>query len=143
MKLVPFEPAHVAKFLNYGGQEHLVLSFRPEELVDLRDRGESWSLEKDENTILGCGGVIKINAYRCCAWGLFQKTPNPTDFLYIHKAVKAGIQRQPYHRIEAFVDPKLFPAMRWIRLLGFTLERAYIPYFFPDGSGASAWAMNK
>lgn len=141
MRLVPFEPDHIHKFFNYGGQDHLVSAFSVQDLEDLRSKGEAFTAMKDDR-VLGCGGLQRANNFRATAWGLFQRT-TPTDFLFVHRAICNGIKTSHYKRIEAYVDPKMYPAMRWIEMLGFKLERPYIPFFFPDGSGASAWAIHK
>jgi hypothetical protein len=60
----------------------------------------------------------------------------------MHRASAGFLAASQFRRIEAFVDPEFKPAMRWIKMLGFELER-FVPYFFKDGSIASQWAMHK
>lgn len=141
MQLIPFEVAHIRSMQNYAGQETLVFSVSDQALQELKDQSDAVTAVKD-NVILGCGGVVRVNQWRCMAWGLAQRT-EPRNFILVHSAVKKFLRKQPYCRIEAFVDPMNISALRWIELLGFKMERAYIPYFFPNGTGASAWAMMK
>ena len=139
-RTIPFEPGHIPQFLNYGGQDHLVLSVPPEELSQLNTHGEARTGLVD-NRIVGCAGLIRMNDYRAVAWGLFQRTGN-TDFLHIHMAIRRRLRSAlTFKRIEAFVNPLSPKAMRWIALLGFRMEQPYIPYYFADGSGAAQWAM--
>jgi len=139
MQIVPFEPEHVEKFVNYGGQEHLVSVFKPREILELKEKGDAFTA-MDGDRVVGCGGVIALTAFRGVAWGLFQKT-GTADFLAIHMATRRYLRNCRFRRVEAYVDPLSPPAMRWIALLGFTLERPYIPYFYPNGCGSSAWVL--
>ena len=141
MELIQFEPEHIKMFRNYGGQELRVSEVDEKEIYALRAYGEAYTAI-DGDRIIGCAGIIPATKFRATAWGLFQKTKQ-TDFVFIHKKTKEFLQNTPYIRIEAYVDPGLYPAVRWIEMLGFKLERAYIPLFFPDGTGASAWALHK
>lgn len=137
-ELVQFEPDHLLQFSNYGNQEHLVKLFSPDELLHLKIKGPAFTAIMN-GIIVGCAGVVEINPFRAVAWGLFQKT-GTSAFLGIHRATANFLKNCTYRRIEAYVDPKSPAAMKWIQLLGFKLDKAYTPYFFPNGSGASTWA---
>lgn len=143
MNVVEFLPEHIAQFKNYGGQDAAVETFRPEDLHELKVRSAATSVTvlKDGQPI-ACGGIAMNNPYRGLIWAIFQRT-TPQDFLFVHRTSLRLIERAPFKRIEAFVDPSFIPAMRWIKLLGFTMERVWIPYFFHNGAGASAWALHK
>lgn len=142
MRIIPFEIVHVKSFRNYGGQEMRVGEVTDKDIDELRAFGESFTaIDKDYN-VIGCAGIIPATQYRATAWGLFQRTKQ-TDFVFVHKKTKEFLHNTKYIRIEAYVDPGFYPAMRWIQMLGFKMERAYIPLFFPDGTGASAWAIHK
>lgn len=143
MIVVDFLPEHILELQNYGGQEHLVKTARPEDNAELkrRSQGSSITVMKDSRPI-ACGGIAANTPYRGLVWAVFQKT-TPSDFVFIHKASVGVIQNSPLKLIEAYVDPRFKQAMRWIKMLGFTLQRPYVPLFFADGSGASAWVLFK
>lgn len=144
IKVVDFDPEHITHFANFGGQEHCVETFRPNDLIELKMRSVGSSVTFMKNGIpIGCAGIAANNPYRGLAWAIFEKTDNPRDFLYIHRASLSLIKASKFKRIEAFVDPSFTEAMRWIKLLGFTMERLWLPYFFHNGTGASAWALHK
>jgi RimJ/RimL family protein N-acetyltransferase len=139
MDVIAFEPAHIAQLMNYGGQEDLVGYFTERDVNDLAERGPAWSGIVD-GQVVACAGLIECHKFRATGWGLFAKT-TPQAFMAIHRASRRRILDSGYRRIEAYVDPRSQPAMRWVKALGFKLERSYIPYFFPDGSGAMEWAL--
>ena len=141
MKLIQFSPDHIKLFQNYGGQEVRVGEVNDED-AKLFCKGDCFTAVRDDLSVIGCGGVMPATQFRATAWGLFQKT-TPAEFVFIHKQTKSFLEGCRYRRIEAYVDPGFYPAVRWIKLLGFKMERAYIPLFFPDGTGASAWAFHK
>jgi hypothetical protein len=141
MKIISFQPDHIKQFKNYGGQEIRVGEVDEKEVHELKQFGEAYTAVKN-NMIIGCAGVIPCTKFRAAAWGLFQRTTH-SDFLFVHRKTKEFLENTQYIRIEAYVDPGFYAAVRWIEMLGFKLERPYIPLFFPDGSGASAWALHK
>jgi hypothetical protein len=142
MKIIQFETDHIRQFRNYGGQEIRVGEVSDKDIDELRAFGESYTAIDDDYNIIGCAGVVPATKFRAVAWGLFQKTKH-SDFLYVHRKTKEFLNNTNYLRIEAYVDPGFYPALRWIEMLGFKIERAYIPLFFPNGTGASAWALHK
>jgi hypothetical protein len=137
VEIVPFDVAHVGRLANHGGQEKLVAQVSSADLDLLVSRGRAWSAIRDDD-VIACAGFIAANQYRATAWALFAGG-SPRDFVAVHHATIEALDSAPYRIIEAYVDPKSVPAMRWIRLLRFKLRRAYLPFFFPDGSGASEW----
>lgn len=139
LTIVPFAPAHVHAMVNHGTQEHLVGHFTERDLDDLATRGPAWTAMRGGD-IIGCAGLIEAHRFRATAWVLVAKT-SPRDFVGFDRAVRHVLKTCGYARIEAYVDPRSDVAMRWIALLGFEMERAYIPFFFNDGSGASEWAL--
>lgn len=139
--MVRFEPAHVGQLLNYGGQEHLIAHVRERDLIDLA-QGRFAFTAIDGDMLLGSGGLIEVTAYRAAAWALLARQSSPRTFIAIHRLVRRVIAQSGFKRVEAFVDPKSHAAMRWAKALGFTLERAYLPLHFPDGSGAAHFAIH-
>lgn len=135
--IIPFEPEHLKMMANFGGQEQLAFSISQEELQQVKARGHCYTFVK-KDTVLGCAGVTGINKFRAGTWGIFQKT-SPNDFVTVHKHTVWMINSTPFKRIEAYVDPRLKQAVRWIEMLGFALERDVVPYYFPDGHYAMEW----
>lgn len=145
MKLIPFEPCHLKEFIDYAGQDALVLAAKDRDLKDIAGRGIAFTgivQNAHGQRIVGCGGLLEANPFRATAWAVFQ-SGNPKDFVAIDRAVRRGLRDCTYKLIEAYVDPEAQSAMRWVRLLGFELVRPYRPFFFPDGRGASEWALYK
>lgn len=134
---IPFEPRHVAMMSNHGGQEALAFSAKNEELIELSRRGHCYTFIHHDK-VIGCSGITGVNKYRAGAWALFQKL-DPKLFIICHRHCQWMLESTPYRHIEAYVDLRFDPALRWIRLLNFKLARAYVPYYFPDGAPASEW----
>lgn len=135
----PFRPDHIGAFTNHAGQEHLVEALPAEELDRATSTGAHYTL-KAGSQVVACMGVVHINDYRASAWTLLQRLA-PARFISVHRAAWHLLRIQPYMRIEAYVDPTMAPATRWMRMLGFRLETPYKPFFFPDGRGAAEWVL--
>ena len=138
-EVVKFEAEHVWQLTDFGGQDRLAPFFTEEDLNDMADAGPAITVLKD-GKVIGCGGLVEMTQYRALVWALFSKT-TPANFLLMHRASVKMLRSCKYKRVEAFVDPNFPAAMRWIKQLGFTMEQAYVPFYFPDGSGASSWAL--
>lgn len=126
---------------NHGLQEGRVSTVNEKDLAELCLRSNSFTVMKDDEPLC-CFGSIEATKYRAMVWGVYQKT-NELDFIYSFRHSKRFLDSLAYIRIEAYVDPSLVQAMRFIKMLGFELENPFIPFHFPDGSGASLWAMMK
>lgn len=137
ISLVKFEPWHARKLQDFGGQETLVAQSKQSDL-EMLAAGDAFTAVEDER-IIACGGVVAANRFRGVAWGLLQRD-NPRTFFGIHRHVVEVLSRQHYAVVVTYVKPTFLPGMRWAPMLGFRLERAYIPFWFPDGTGASEWA---
>lgn len=137
MKVVPFVPEHIDALRDFGSQDYLVTSGSREELGLLVRHGRHLSFFA-EDVLIGCAGVTPVHEWRGIAWALL-RSGLPESFLALHRNVARELSKEPYARIEAYVDPSFKPAVRWIKLLGFRLETPYKAYFFPDGRGASEW----
>lgn len=139
MHTVPFIPEHARQLRNYGGQDYLIADASDRDFQDFAERGPALTMVHDGGPI-ACGGLIACTRFRATAWILVSQT-QPAHFRAIHAAAKRMFAERDFRRIEAYVDPRFKQAVRWVRALGFRLERAYIPLFFPDGTGASEWAL--
>jgi hypothetical protein len=140
IETVPFEPAHVRAMRNFDAQASLLRNVPDSELLVLSRMGQCWTFMHGEE-VLCCAGFIQANKWRAQAWVLFQKT-SPRLFLKLHYAIRDKIIEGGYSRIEAYTNPQHVNAQRWMRAIGFELVVPYKPLFFPDGSGASEWALD-
>ena len=138
MRIVRFEPSHIALLDNFGGQETLAGHVKERDLNDLASRGFAVSGFAGER-LIGCAGLIEATPLRAIAWALFAKH-HARDFMAIDRAVRRVFADCPYRKIEAYVDPRMAPAMRWADLLGFTLV-TFLPLHFPDGSPAAYFVL--
>ena len=141
MRAERFQIAHLDLFANYGGQEPLVADLSRDELAFLTEQrpGNHYSLWSGTR-LMACMGVVGLNRFRGAAWALLQRG-SPSSFVGVHRLAYRLLRAQPYKRIEATIDPTSWTATRWIAMLGFRLEIAYRPYFFPDGRPAAEWAL--
>jgi hypothetical protein len=139
IEVVPFEPEHVEMFQNYGGQENLVHHFTPAQLLELKSSGFARSAIS-RGHVVGCSGLIELSKFRAVTWSLFEEN-RTNDLLAMFLRIRRYLRQCDYKRIESYIDPNRPLAIRWIQMLGFQLERPFIPYFFPDGSGAMAWVL--
>lgn len=138
--VVPFDPSHVRAMKNFDTQASLLRDVPDEELTMLSKMGQCWTFLRGEE-VLCCAGFIKANKWRAQAWVLFQKT-DPRLFLELHHSIVEKIVEGGYVRVEAYTNPQHVNAHRWMKTIGFELVVPYKPLFFPDGSGASEWALD-
>ena len=138
IRRIPFEPWHARKLRDFGGQEALLAHSSDADLDGLAKAGPAYTA-LDGERIIGCAGFVETNKYRAIAWALLQKD-TPRTFFGFHRQCQEVFSLQRYAVIVTYVKPTFVQGMRWVPKLGFRLERAYIPFWFPDGSGASEWA---
>jgi len=135
MNLISFAPDHLKELPNYAHQESLVNLDDGKFFVG----DHAFSVLKG-NRIIGCIGLAPCNQYRAVAWAVFPHNGKNNDFVTCHMASRWLMRNNPFRRLESYVDPRSERAMRWIKLLGFEIEIAYIPFFYPDGGGTSVWS---
>lgn len=140
LRLVAFEPEHALGMKNYGGQESLFSSATLQSLKQLAEAGPSWTGFIDDR-LIACAGLIRANQMRAQAWALLQNTGNVRDFIHLHRTVQNVFASSGFRYIETFTDPLHITATRWVRAIGFKVVVPYRPYFFPDGRGATEWAL--
>lgn len=139
--VIRFEPSHVWRLADLGGQDRLQSYLKEKDVEEMAVAGPAITVLRD-GVVLGCGGLVEMNQYRALVWALFSKT-TPANFLAMHRASVKMIKTSKYKRIEAYVDPTFPAAIRWIEMLGFKMEQPFVPFHFPDGSGASSWALHQ
>lgn len=141
MRVEAFRVEDLDRIDNFGGQESLVASLPRDEVAAAICNGNHYSLFSGAR-LAACIGFLPLNEWRCTAWSVL-RSGMPELFPAVHKAARRLLLEQPWPRTEIYVDPRSERAMRWAQLLGFSLETAYKPYFFPDGSPASEWVFLK
>ena len=141
MRMERFRIEDIDRIGNFGGQDDLVRAMPRDQIAAVIQSGNHYSLYSGDY-LAACFGFVPANGWRCMGWTLLQSGA-PELFSAIHKPIKQAMIKQPWARIEAYVDPTSERAMRWVRLLGFTLETPppYKPFFFPDGRTAAEWAF--
>lgn len=139
MRVVEFHPDHVKMMKDYGGQDTFI-SFLSDSDIDEISKSSCGCTIFKGDIVVGCLGGIPINKYRVVTWAILQKTTT-TNFVFVHKTALWFMNQVDYKRFEAYVDPEFKPAMRWVKMLGFKMENPFIPYYFPNGAGASYWAL--
>lgn len=139
IRLEPFKAEHVALLADYGEQEWLRPYF--EEMALEAERGSAIAVFAQDDFI-GCGGIVPVHDFRAVAWAIFM--PGfPQHFLAVHLHTRTFLldKLKTFRRIEAYIDPEFFRAVRWVKALGFHCETDNKPYFFPDGRTGSEWVM--
>lgn len=85
-------------------------------------------------------GLVEYWPGRCEAWATIAYDAGK-HFVAITRAVRRYLNVAPFDRIEAHVDLKFAQAPRWAAMLGFTLECALKPKYFPNGNDAACYVM--
>lgn len=87
---------------------------------------------------LACMGANEIWPERCEVWAIFDIEAG-SNFVGLHRAAKWLLGTLPHKRIEATVEVCFDPARRFVRALGFELETAYMPFYFPNGKAGARY----
>lgn len=141
MRAEVFALKHIDALADHGGQEYLVTAMAPEDVARLTAKGTHLSFFAGD-VLIGCAGVVPVHEWRGVSWALI-RSGLPEHFLGFHRGVLAALRAEAYQRVEAYVDPTMSTAERWMRALGFRIETPYKPFYFPDGRGASEWVRYK
>jgi RimJ/RimL family protein N-acetyltransferase len=136
--LIPFRASHIDEMRGFGGQTWAEAHFDSTDPRSFETLGPCWSGAVG-GEIIGSAGLIKVHDYRAIAWAMLSNEA-PKHFKSIHKAAKAFFSDQPFKRVEAYIDEEFPAARRWIKALGFQLEKEHLRYFLPDGRSAALWA---
>lgn len=135
-----FEAGDVSALLNHGGQEYLTAGMDPAAIARFAGIGQHFTVEHPEAGIIGCLGILPISDIRGACWALLQGG-KPQYFVSVHRAARQIIDASDHARLEAYIDPTFPAAVRWVKILGFRVETAFKPLFFPDGRAAAEWVM--
>lgn len=143
MNIVAFKAAHLQLLELQQAQAYLSADFlQPEQARLIEQAGNSFTAMVGDKVIC-CAGIVEIWTNRAVAWALISKHAG-RNMVGLHKAVAGYFSAAKYKRIEAWVDEGFEPGMRWLKLLGFTLETP-LPMrgFRPDGGSCFLFSKVK
>lgn len=133
IRLVPLRAVHLSVLELQDAQSYFSgeLSSR-DYALSLERSGQAFTALFGDR-VIACAGLTEIWPNRAVAWSLLSKNAG-RHMLCIHRLAAGFLKTSKYRRIEAWVDEGFMPGMRWLDLLGFTLETP-VPMrgFRPDG----------
>lgn len=129
----------------------IVRRFRPGDAALFRDRAaETWArgfLDRDDldllaadplartieadGVVVAAGGLCPADETTAYAWALVAPM-RPAAWREVQRQARAGLSAAPFRRIEAHVALDFDKAHRWVRALGFDLDRN-APSLFVNG----------
>lgn len=118
MKLIPFEPAHLALFEPQAEQARYVDAAR-EPVAQIAHWFALTGLDED-GRVLGCAGLAELEDGDLGAWAVFSERVKSMP-LALYRAVKRGIEIHEGRRIVAYVAPEHVKAARFVEALHFNL----------------------
>lgn len=101
------------------------------QLEALEKRSHAYSVIKN-GKVLGCAGVTEYWPGRGEAWAILS-TNLKHDFMTFHNEVKKFLDNVPIKRVEAVVDRDFKDGIRWVNMLGFSLEAPCMKAYGRDG----------
>lgn len=140
MNIVAFKASHLQGLELQDAQAYLSADIaKPEHGILIERAGQGFSAVVDGN-VIACAGVAEVWKGRAVAWAFVSKNAG-CHMVGIHKAVAGFLSASKFRRVEAWVDDGFEPGMRWLELLGFTLETP-LPMrgFRPDGGACFLFA---
>jgi len=143
MNIVAFKAIHLQWLELQQAQAYLSADFaQPEQARLIEQAGNSFTAMVG-GKVIACAGTVEIWTGRAVAWALISKDAG-RNMVGLHKAVAGYFSAAKYKRIEAWVDEGFEPGMRWLKLLGFTLETP-LPMrgFRPDGGSCFLFSKVK
>jgi hypothetical protein len=143
MNIVAFKAIHLQWLELQQAQAYLSADFaQPEQARLIEQAGNSFTAMVG-GKVIACAGTVEIWTDRAVAWALISKDAG-RNMVGLHKAVAGYFSAAKYKRIEAWVDEGFEPGMRWLRLLGFTLETPTpMRGFRPDGGSCFLFSKVK
>jgi len=101
------------------------------DLAPLVTNSMVWVAEDNESNVLAIAGIAPQWENRAIMWSMISPLAG-RNMVAIHRAVIAKIDEVPFRRLEATVDVGFEPGLRWMRMLGFSVE-GYLRAYRPDG----------
>lgn len=134
-KIVRFKVEHYGLVLAQGSTNPFDIS---DKLKSLEDAKFSYTIFSGDRAV-SCGGLYEYWDGRAEAWIIFAKNIRH-DFLAVFRVARKFFDDCSVRRIEATVACDSAQGHRWLRALGFQLEAARMPKYYPDGSDGSLYA---
>lgn len=138
MRVEKFQKQHLDAIIlqeRQKGLEYLETS----DLFNMLESEDSYSV-MEEDEVLCCAGVVKLNEGRGVAWAYLADELN-AKMVGVTRAVKRYLRLAPFHRIEMHVDCNFEEAHRWAKMLGFNMECERMKAFTPDKRDCALYAM--
>lgn len=136
MKVVKYKTEHMKQLTEQDATAWMATYFTDEQAESLEVH-ESYTGFID-GKVVACAGIVEFWKGRGEVWAILDKCCSE-HFLLIHREVERFLDFCKTTRIEANVDFNFPQAHRWCRLLGFDLEAAHMPKYFPDGRDGSRY----
>ena len=142
-QIVAFKAGHLQALELQESQRYLSSSLASHGYARMIEQtGQSFTAVKD-GRVLACAGVAEVWEGRAVAWALISKDAG-RGMVSIHKAAAGYLCASKYRRIEAWVDDGFIPGIRWLEMLGFTLETPMpMRGFRPDGGACFLFSKVK
>jgi hypothetical protein len=138
MEIVPFESHHLRKIMLQEMQLYVEPIISEKELGEaLTASGSAYTGIKNDECV-ACAGVLEYAKGRGMAWALISKNIGGA-FVPFVRALKRGLDLQPYRRIEMACDVDFQAAHKLALELGFTPE-GRMKCYFENGNDAILYA---
>lgn len=119
MTIIPYEPDHLLQIQHLQpGQDP---AFLTETIAETLALGHAASTCLVEDHIMACAGLMPLWRGRMMAWAVLDARTGPW-ILEITRAMRAELDRCPAARVEMYVKPGFWQAVRWAHMLGFCYE---------------------
>jgi hypothetical protein len=143
IQIVALKASHLANLELQDAQSYFSGNLTSQEYAEsLASEGQSFTAISGER-VIACAGVTEIWENRAVAWSLISKDAG-RHMLSIHRPIAGFLLASKYRRIEAWVDEGFEPGMRWLEILGFTLETpSPMRGFRPDGGSCFLFSRVK
>lgn len=128
--IVPFEPEHLLQIRHQEQQKHAINSLEHARAVAMGYC--AWTaLDDRSKKPLICAGIIELWPGRAMCWASLDFAAKPV-MLGAHRHALQELDRSPFKRLEMYVLPDFFPALRWAQMLRFEYESC-MEKASPDG----------
>lgn len=136
MRVVPLKRWHLDHIDMQDAQEYVARWIQPD-MKDMLAQTLAFAAVDGER-VLACSGVIEMWEGRGAAWAMLAGNLG-AQFIGVHRAVDNFLRASHFRRIEATVDVGFNEGVRWIEMLGFTLETPCMPGYLPNGADAAMY----
>lgn len=120
MKIVPFEPEHALSIRLQEAQRFAISELPLEYLTALKYAGTALTAIH-QGEVICCAGIARTDGYGTL-WAYLAKG-HPHAFISLHKKAVRLIQSCELQHLEATVQKDFKAGERWLKLLGFKMEK--------------------